>query len=93
MCIAVPVRIASIQGDIAWCSPDHDQNSSIQASLLLLDEEVQVGDYVLLHAGLALRRVDPEEAEETLRLMQEMLQAEEGLHTWGDQHIPPGEQV
>ncbi|MGM0424794.1 MAG: HypC/HybG/HupF family hydrogenase formation chaperone [Thermodesulfobacteriota bacterium] len=83
MCIAVPVRITSIDGDTAWCSPDQEQ-TRIQASLLLLDEEVQVGDYVLLHAGLALRRVDPEEAEETLHLMQEMLQAEEALHTWGE---------
>ncbi|MFP4212905.1 MAG: HypC/HybG/HupF family hydrogenase formation chaperone [Desulfohalobiaceae bacterium] len=83
MCIAVPVRITSIEGDTAWCSPDRE-GTRIQASLFLLDEEVQVGDYVLLHAGLALHRLEPEEAEETLRLMQEMLQAQEGLQTWGN---------
>jgi hydrogenase expression/formation protein HypC len=92
MCIAVPVRITSIEGQTAWCSPDQE-GTRIQASLLLLDEEVQVGDYVLLHAGLALRRVDPEEAEETLSLMQEMLQAEEALHTWGNQAEQSGKQA
>lgn len=92
MCIAVPVRITSIEGETAWCSPDQE-GTRIQASLLLLDEEVQVGDYLLLHAGLALRRVDPEEAEETLSLMQEMLQAEEALHTWGNQVEQSGKQA
>lgn len=85
MCIAVPVQITSIEGDTAWCSPDQDQ-TRIQASLTLLEEEVQVGDYVLLHAGLALRRLDPKEAEETLRLMQEMVQGENSFFSWGDEH-------
>lgn len=36
-----------------------------------LVEEVQVGDYVIVHVGYALARIDPEEAERTLALMQE----------------------
>jgi hydrogenase expression/formation protein HypC len=37
-----------------------------------LDEEVRPGDYVLLHAGFALRKLEEYEARETLNLLQEM---------------------
>jgi hydrogenase expression/formation protein HypC len=39
---------------------------------MLLDDEVCIDDYLLIHAGFALRRLDIEEARETLALMQEM---------------------
>jgi len=47
---------------------------------LALVEEVQVGDYVIMHAGYALSKLDIEEAEKTLRLFAEMdaLQADAG---------------
>ncbi len=76
MCIAVPVKVVSIQGDTAWCSPGAE-GTRVEASLVLLEEDVQPGDYVLLHAGAAICRLEPEEAEENLRLMQEVVQAEE----------------
>jgi hydrogenase expression/formation protein HypC len=44
-----------------------------EASLMMLNEEVAVGDYVLIHAGFAISRLDAEEAEETLELMRECL--------------------
>lgn len=43
----------------------------------LLDE-IHVGDYVLVHAGFALQRIDPEEAQQTLALFQEMIHAPGG---------------
>ena len=43
-----------------------------KASLMLLPEEAQLGDYVIIHAGFALHKVDPEEAQESLRLLREM---------------------
>ncbi|MCK8602456.1 HypC/HybG/HupF family hydrogenase formation chaperone [Syntrophobacteraceae bacterium DRH4] len=43
-----------------------------KASLMLLPEEAQLGDYVIVHAGFALHKVDPEEARESLRLLREM---------------------
>ena len=42
-----------------------------KASLLLLDD-VKPGDYVMLHAGFAIEKVDAEEAAETLRLLNEI---------------------
>jgi len=47
--------------------------SRAKARLDTLGEPVQVGDYLLVHAGFALRRLDPADAEETLRLFQEIL--------------------
>jgi hydrogenase expression/formation protein HypC len=53
----------------------------ITASLLLLAEPPAVGDYVIVHAGFALHTVEPEEAEESLRLLR--LIAEGGdLEPW-----------
>ncbi|MFO7801241.1 MAG: HypC/HybG/HupF family hydrogenase formation chaperone [Desulfovermiculus sp.] len=74
MCLAVPTRVREIQGETAVCEV-HGGHTQVEASLLLLDEEVGVGDYVLLHAGFALRKLDESEAAETLALFQELSQA------------------
>jgi hydrogenase expression/formation protein HypC len=71
MCLAVPAEIVSIEKGMATCRVG-DGETTVQASLLLLDEEAAVGDYLLIHAGFALRRLDPEEARETLELMRQM---------------------
>jgi len=47
-----------------------------EVSLALVDG-VKVGDYVIMHAGFALSRLDPEEAERTLALFAEMAEAQE----------------
>ena len=46
------------------------------ASLMLV-ADVVVGDYVIVHAGFAIHKVDPEEAQESLRLLRELAAAEE----------------
>jgi hydrogenase expression/formation protein HypC len=43
-----------------------------KASLMLLPDGAALGDYVIVHAGFALHRVEPEEAQESLRLLREM---------------------
>jgi len=68
MCLAVPVRIKSIQGDEAEVEA---VVASYKASIRLTPE-VKVGDYVLLHTGYAICIVDKEEAEETLKIFQDM---------------------
>jgi hydrogenase expression/formation protein HypC len=45
-----------------------------QVSLMLLPEEVQVGDYVLVHAGFAIQKVQPQAAQEALGLIEELLE-------------------
>lgn len=69
MCLAIPVRVAEIlENDAAIVELDGVRK---EISLALVDG-VAVGDYVILHVGYALNRLDPEEAEKTLQLFAEM---------------------
>ena len=68
MCLAIPARVIDIDGSTARVSIEEVEYT---ASLLLLDH-VKPGDYVMLHAGFAIEKVDPEEAKETLRLLNEI---------------------
>ena len=71
MCLAVPMKVAEIVDNTAICEVDGVRR---EASLMMLDE-VQVGDYVLLHAGFAIEKIDPQEAEKTLEVFREVLDA------------------
>jgi len=72
MCLALPVRVIQtglgIAADAALVDLDGVQK---EISVALLDD-VQVGDYVILHAGYALSRLDPLEAAHTLSLFSEI---------------------
>jgi len=70
MCLAVPMQIVSIEGDKMVAEIDGVRR---EASLMMLNEKVAVGDFVLIHAGFAISRLDEEEALETLDLMRECL--------------------
>lgn len=74
MCLAVPAKIIEIDNQMATVEIG---GSRREASLILLPEAAR-GDYVLLHAGFAISRVDEEEALETLRLFKAMLGDEAG---------------
>jgi hydrogenase expression/formation protein HypC len=68
MCLAIPMKVVAIAGPIAQVE---ESGVRREARIDLLDE-VAIGDYVVVHAGLAIERLDPVEAEETLRLMERM---------------------
>ncbi len=70
MCLAVPMQITNIEGDTMIAEIDGVRR---EASLMMLNDEVKVGDYVLIHAGFAISRLDEDEARETLDLMRECL--------------------
>ena len=68
MCLAIPTRVVEIlENDLAIV----DLGGVRKEISLALVEDVKVGDYVILHVGYALTRLDPEEAEKTLALMAE----------------------
>ncbi|MFP3898429.1 MAG: HypC/HybG/HupF family hydrogenase formation chaperone [Dehalococcoidia bacterium] len=68
MCLAVPVKIVSIDGDAA-----ETEIAGVRRRVsLVLTPEAKVGDYVLLHTGYAIGVVDEAEAEETLKLLEEI---------------------
>ena len=65
MCLAIPVRVVELRDDeMAIVDLDGIRK---EISLALVDD-VRVGDYVILHVGYALARLDPDEAERTLAL-------------------------
>jgi len=75
MCLAIPAKVVSVENDNAVVSMDGIQK---QVSLALVDNVV-VGDYVLLHVGYALNKIDPDEAQKTLALFAEAGMLSQGL--------------
>ncbi len=77
MCLAVPMKVLSVDGNLATVDV---QGVRARVRLDALGEEVRIGDYLLVHAGFAIRRLDPQDAQETLALFDELfaLAAEDG---------------
>ena len=71
MCLAIPALIKSIEGNEA----EAEIGGISRRVSLWLTPEAEVGDYVLLHTGYAINVIDQEEAEETLRLFEEIAEA------------------
>ena len=68
MCLAVPAKIESIEGDKATVNLAGTRISVITT----LTPEAEVGDYVLVHAGYAIALLDEAEARETFAILREM---------------------
>ena len=73
MCLAMPARVVEV-GAAEQAVIELDGVKK-EISLALVDG-VQVGDYVIVHVGYALQKLDTEEAEKTLALFAEMAQAQ-----------------
>jgi hydrogenase expression/formation protein HypC len=69
MCIAVPSKIIAINELTATIDV---QGARRQVSLMLLPVPAELGDYVLVHAGFAIQKLDPEAGRETLELFRQM---------------------
>ncbi len=74
MCLGVPMRVVSVGEDGVVAEIDGVRKD---ASLMLLDEEVREGDFIIVHAGFAISKLDEEDAQETLRLMREVFRPED----------------
>ena len=68
MCLAIPSKIVEINGEMAKIDVAGVQR---EASLVMV-EDVRLGDYVIVHAGFAIHKIDEAEAEESLRLLREV---------------------
>jgi len=73
MCLAIPALIKRIEDKEA----EAEIGGITRRISLWLTPEAKVGDYVLLHTGYAINILDQEEAEETLKLLQEVAEAAE----------------
>ncbi len=65
MCLSIPAKIENISENEAIVNLSGNR---MKVSLDLLDE-VKIGDYVLVHAGYAIQKIDEKEAEETLMMI------------------------
>jgi len=67
MCLAIPSKIVKIENNVATIDVDGVQR---EASLLLIDNP-KIGDYVVVHAGFAINKINEEHALESLKLLKE----------------------
>lgn len=82
MCLAAPSRVLAVRDGMALTECFGQQR---EVSLLLLDEDVVPGDYVLIQAGgFAFERVDARRAEEALSLMQQLMAGGDDARAWGE---------
>ena len=72
MCLAIPAKVIKIEGDMATI----EVACVVRSASLMLVTDVVVGDYVIVHAGFAIHKVDPEEAQESLELLRQLATAE-----------------
>ena len=70
MCLSIPAEIINIDGKKATASVG---GTKVQIRLDLM-KKVKVGDFVLLHSGYAIEKLDPAEAKETLDLIKQMME-------------------
>ena len=68
MCLAIPAQVIELV-DIEHAVVDMGGVRKTISTVLV--DDLQIGDYVIVHVGYALNRLDPEEAAETLRLIAE----------------------
>ena len=68
MCLAIPIRVEQLLPDNMARVTLGGVSKIVSIAFL---EDVRLGDYLLIHAGYALARLDPDEAEQTLALMRE----------------------
>ncbi|EKD26969.1 MAG: Hydrogenase assembly chaperone HypC/HupF [uncultured bacterium] len=68
MCVAVPAKILKIEGDSAQVSLE---GSLLDVNISLINKP-EIGDYVMIHAGIAIQKYEEEDALETLKLLHEI---------------------
>jgi hydrogenase expression/formation protein HypC len=71
MCLGVPGRVIAVDGLVATVDFFGVRK---ELRLDIVDEPVTAGDYVLNHVGFAIRRIPPEEVQETLALFDQILE-------------------
>jgi hydrogenase expression/formation protein HypC len=69
MCLAIPAKVVEIDGGMGII----DMEGTRRSVSLLLQDDVRVGDYVIVHAGFVIQKVDEEAARETLQLLKQMV--------------------
>lgn len=81
MCLAAPSLVLAVADGMAVTECF---GQTRRVSLLLMDQDVQVGDYLLIQAGgFAFERIEPGRARESLAMMQELMGQPHDARLWG----------
>ncbi len=73
MCLSIPSKVVKIDKETEIATVD-TMGVKRETSLALIDEEVNVGDYVLIHIGFAMNKIDEAAALDSLELYEEIVQ-------------------
>ena len=73
MCLSIPSKIKSIDTEMNTCVVD-TMGVDRSASIDLLDQDVENGDYVLIHIGFAMNKIDEEDALESLKVYAQIIE-------------------
>ena len=75
MCLSIPSKVVKISEDKTMCTVD-TMGVQRDANLMMMGEEdIQIGDYVLLHIGFVMNKIDEEEALASIETYHEILEA------------------
>ncbi len=75
MCLAIPAQIVEIIDENTAKARVGESDTYLTSSTMLLPEPAQVGDYVIVHAGFCMHKLDPAEAQESLKMFREIAAA------------------
>ena len=74
MCLGIPMKVIEVEGFNARCEAKGVER---EVSLFMLqDQEIQVGDYVMIHVGYAIQKMTPQEARSAWELFDQVLAAD-----------------
>lgn len=72
MCLAIPSKVVAINEDSNMATLD-TMGVQREASLDLMNEKVEIGEWVLLHIGYVMSKIDEESAKESLKIYDEII--------------------
>jgi len=71
MCLSIPAKVVNINGSMA----DVSVGGTIFKAGLQMVENIEIGDYILLHTGFAIQKISENEALETLKMLKDIEEA------------------
>ena len=74
MCLSIPSKVVKISEDQTMCTVDTMGVQRDANLMMMTDDEVKLGDYVLLHIGFVMNKIDEEEALASIEGYREMLE-------------------
>jgi len=68
MCLGIPMKVLKISGDFA----EVESGRLIRSANIQMLKNLKIGDYIIMHAGFAIQKVDAKKAKETLKITDEI---------------------